>query len=219
MSVPGSFASAAVPQPLADDEIHVWLCELDGDAAARRRGAQAFLHRLLAGYCGRAVDELVLEAGAHGKPALAGAPLAFNLSHAADAAVVALARGVEVGIDLESPSRPRPHAELARRYFRAREADAVEAAAADEREPTFLRLWTAKEAVLKAIGRGLAFGLDRLEFDLGANPPRLRQIADEAGDATEWQVRALPLPLPRIGHLAWRGEARRIRFFRPVIQA
>lgn len=209
---------AAAPLPLGDDEIHVWLCEISAaDAATQRRAAQDFLRRTLAAYRGCRVAEITLEIGPHGKPALADGALAFNLSHSGSRAALALARGIEVGVDIEVPARPRPHVALARRYFCAAEAEAIAAAGDDEREARFLRLWTAKEAVLKALGRGLAFGLDRLEFELAAQPPVLRWIAPEGGPATGWRVRSLPVAAPAIGHLAWHGEDRRTYFFHEFV--
>jgi len=205
---------AVAPQPLGPAEIHLWFCEFPRlGPAANRREAQAFLLRLLSAYLDRRVDAAELQPGAYGKPALPAGGLDFNLSHSGSAAVVALARGVEVGVDLESPGRPRPHAELARRYFCAREAQAVENAAEASRETMFLRLWTAKEAVLKALGRGLAFGLDKLEFDAIADPPALLRLDASGGVAASWHVHALALPSPWLGHLAWRGDARRVRIF------
>lgn len=217
MSDPGFFTIADTPEPLGHDEIHIYFCELPAtDVAARRRAAQCVLRRLLAGYCGREAGELVFVTGAHGKPALADASLAFNLSHSGAGAVLAITRGVDVGVDLESVLLPRQYAALARRYFCRREAEAVAAAAGHEREALFLRLWTAKEAVLKALGRGLAFGLDRLEFDPATLPPTLRCITPDGGAAPDWHVRALPLAHPFVGHVAWRGEARRLCAFRDV---
>lgn len=211
--------TTAVPT-LADTEIHLWFCEFPGTGPADRRGtAQDWLRRRLSAYAGRELGADALQIGAYGKPALADAAFAFNLSHSGAAAVLAIARGVELGVDLETPGRVRPFVALARRYFRPAEAQAVEAAAEADRESVFLRLWTAKEAVLKALGRGLAFGLDRLEFDLAAPQPALAWIAGEGGAAAHWQLRALPVAAPRIGHLAWRGAARELRCFDDVMPA
>ncbi|WP_257389431.1 4'-phosphopantetheinyl transferase family protein, partial [Tahibacter caeni] len=181
--------------------------------------AQRWLRRRLSAYAGRELGAGALQTGAHGKPALADGAFAFNLSHSGAAAVLAIARGVELGVDLETPGRLRPFVALARRYFRPAEARAVAEAAEVARELLFLRLWTAKEAVLKALGRGLAFGLDRLEFDLSAPPIRLAWIAGDGGDAAGWQVRALPVAAPRLGHLAWYGEARQLQCFEDVMPA
>ncbi|MBN8742056.1 MAG: hypothetical protein BGP24_17825 [Lysobacterales bacterium 69-70] len=217
MPAPVPPPSIAVPV-LADSEIHLWFCRfIETDPAARRSAAQTWLRRRLSAYAGRELGADALQIGAHGKPALADASFAFNLSHSGAAAALAIARGVELGVDLETPGRVRPFVALARRYFRPAEAQAVEDAAAADRETVFLRLWTAKEAVLKALGRGLAFGLDRLEFDLAAPRPRLAWIADDGGTAAHWQLRALPVAAPRIGHLAWRGAARELRCFDDVM--
>ncbi|WP_313919488.1 4'-phosphopantetheinyl transferase superfamily protein [Tahibacter sp.] len=214
MPDPALLPHAIPPQPLDPLEIHLWFCEFPRrEPIEVRRQAQVFLLRLLSAYLLRRVDAAELEVGAHGKPALAAGGFDFNLSHSGGAAVVALGRGVEVGVDLESPGRPRPHAELARRYFCGPEAQSIGNTPEALRETAFLRLWTAKEAVLKALGRGLAFGLDKLEFDATVDPPALLRIDVAGGAAALWHLHALPLPSPWLGHLAWRGETRRVRSF------
>lgn len=204
------FLPTAAPQPLAADEIHLWFCEFSAGPDMRAQ-AQRLLLYLLSAYCGRPVGHTDLGMGEHGKPYLAGGP-GFNLSHCGSAAVVALAPALELGVDLERPGRRRPHAELARRFFCPREADAVAAAEGAAREDVFLQLWTAKEAVLKALGRGLAFGLERLEFAAGA-PAQLLHIAADGGEARHWQVHGLDAAAPWNGHVAWYGQARRLRRF------
>lgn len=204
------FPPAIAPQPLAADEIHLWFCEFSAGSDTRALAQRLLLH-LLSAYAGRPVCSADLDTGEHGKPCLAGGP-GFNLSHSGNAAVVALAAGLELGVDLERPGRRRPHAELARRFFCPREADAVAAAEGAAREALFLQLWTAKEAVLKALGRGLAFGLERLEFAAGP-PAQLLHIAADGGETRQWQVHALALAAPWNGHVAWYGQARRLRRF------
>lgn len=129
-------------------------------------------------------------------------------SHSGDCLLLALGRGVVLGVDLER-LRPRPRAlDLARRYFAPAETERLLALAPEQREPAFLRLWCAKEAVLKAHGRGLAFGLHRLEFGPrdGADDAPLHLLASdpELGAATEWHLHEWT---PRPGYLAalaWR---------------
>ena len=104
-----------------------------------------------------------------GRPQLrvSGLPgLDANWSHSGDLLLVAVGRGAAVGVDIEW-QRPRPQAmALARRFFTAREADTLATLPEPGAEAAFVRLWCAKEAVLKAHGHGLSFGLDRLEFQL-----------------------------------------------------
>lgn len=194
-----------VAEPLRDDEIHVWWL------AYRREQGRAPLLAVLAAYLDRDPADVALVAGEHGRPALADpqAALAFNWSHSGGHALIALAQGVVPGIDLER-LRPRPRAlEIARRFFCAGEADALAALPEAQREHAFLALWTAKEAVLKATGRGVAFGLDRLQFALPPAPPRLLRL--DGDDASAWQLHAFAPDDAHIASLAWRGGPRRIR--------
>jgi 4'-phosphopantetheinyl transferase len=93
----------------------------------------------------------------HGRPRVAGHDeISFSVSHSGAAALVALAiGGVTVGVDLEA-RRPRARLpELARRIMTPEQFDAWQPLEPDARLDDFLRVWTAKEAYLKAIGLGI----------------------------------------------------------------
>jgi len=92
----------------------------------------------------------------HGKPYLPAVPeLKFNLSHSHQLALVAVALGMEVGVDVER-LRPLPDClAIAERFFPSADAAALAEAPADRREHEFFRRWTRIEAVLKARGIGL----------------------------------------------------------------
>jgi 4'-phosphopantetheinyl transferase len=78
-----------------------------------------------------------------------------------------------VGVDLEDRTENVEASPLARRFFSAAEAKAVDDAGDAERLQTFTRLWCLKEAALKSTGEGLAIGLDAFQFEL---TPRLRIV-------------------------------------------
>ncbi len=197
---------ANVAEQLRDDEIHVWRLDY------RREDGRTPLRALLAAYLGTTAERVLLREGEHGRPALAAGldpSLDFNWSHSGSHALVAVGRHVAPGIDLEC-LRPRQHAvELARRFFSAEEAAALATLPETERSAAFLELWTAKEAVLKALGRGLAYGLHRLSVASAGGQLQLRRL--QGDDAGAWQLQRLALDHGLIGALAWRGGERRIR--------
>lgn len=170
------------------------------------RGAPAepLVRDWLATELGCAGSDIVLTRDAHGRPRLAGRHAAFDVSwsHSGDGLLVALGAGVEVGVDLER-LRPRPRAlELAQRFFHAAEARWLAGLPDGVRDIAFIRLWCAKEAVLKAHGRGIAFGLDKFELaeDLGA----LAMSSGPVALGGPWSLREWePQPGYRAA-LAWR---------------
>ena len=171
---------------------------------ARGTPAEAIARGWLSEVLGVAADAFDFAIGPHGRPELSLAGLDCNWSHSGDRLAVALGEGVRVGIDIEA-IRPRPRAlELARRYFAPAESDALAALPAERREAAFLRLWCAKEAVLKAHGRGLAFGLDRLRFDGLGDAPKLVHADADLGDVAGWRVDPLALA-GFVGCVAWRA--------------
>lgn len=169
---------------------------------ARGTPAEAVARTWIADALGIAEASLSFTIGPHGRPELGRAGLDCNWSHSGDRLAVALGEGVRVGIDIEA-LRPRPRAlELAHRFFAPAEAEALAGLPVDERDAAFLRLWCAKESVLKAHGRGLAFGLDRLTCDARSTRPSLVRIDAELGDLREWRLEPLALP-GFVGSVAW----------------
>ncbi len=197
---------ANVAEDLRDDEIHVWHVDY------RPQLGRAPLYAVLSAYLGVPADEIGLLEGEHGRPLLAPVhdpALGFNWSHSGSDALIAVGRNIAPGIDLER-SRERPRAlEIAQRYFTPDEAATLAGLPVDERHAAFLQLWTAKEAVLKALGRGIAFGLHRLSIGSGDGGFGLRQLEGE--QIADWQLERLSPGSSLIAALAWRGEPRRIR--------
>ena len=170
--------------PFAPEQVRVWTASLEVDEAQlrtceaqlsddelerarrfrlpalRRRYsvAHALLRRLLAAHLGTDAASLRFESGPHGKPALCDSPqLRFNLSHAGDLALYALAWRREVGVDLEPCTLDIEIDAVAGHVFAAEERDALAALTGEPRRSAFFRIWTRKEAYAKALGLGLAY--------------------------------------------------------------
>jgi 4'-phosphopantetheinyl transferase len=152
-----------------------------------------------------------LARSAHGRPLIASDDGRHDASwsHSGELLLVALGEDVDVGIDVEFV-KPRARAlELARRYFTPGEGAWLAAQPAAARDDAFVRLWCAKEAVLKAHGRGLAFGLHRLAFAERDGALVLASAAAELGPPDTWSLHEfVPQPGYRAA-LAWRSRARR----------
>ena len=212
----------AVPTDVAprldDHAIHLWRLPY---ASSQRR---APLVAVLAGYLGVAESIVALDEDARGKPYLSRSTPApsddvlpeFNWSHSGDHALIAVSRHGAVGVDIERPGKNLRAIEIARRFFDGSEADALEALDPDARDRAFIGLWCAKEAVLKAVGEGLSFGLARLAFaHVGGPDWELARTDPALGDPSDWQVSGFdPEPGYR-GSVAWRGGHRRIFGFQP----
>ena len=128
-----------------------------------------------------------------GKPTLdlAHAPLRFNISHSGNRALVAVALGREVGIDLELMRSDINHAGIAS-FFTPGERAVLQRGSESERVAAFYRFWVAKESYLKARGDGLGSSLDAFEVDCATPSGGLRWSAlDE--DPRRWRIEQLAL--------------------------
>jgi 4'-phosphopantetheinyl transferase len=150
--------------------------------------------------------------GPNGKPALVSHSnhrntLYFNLSHCQGLALCALAWNWEVGVDLEYV-RPLPTAEqLAQRFFSSEEHAFIQALPPNEQSRAFFRLWTCKEAYLKAIGKGLPFLLKYVEVALTeGESARLVGVPYETQAGAPWSLQAFA-PAPNyLAALAVKGH-------------
>ena len=105
--------------------------------------------------------------GEHGKPSLAEHPeVHYNISHADGIAAAAVSE-FECGIDCERIRPYRPG--VMKRVCTKAEQALINTAPEAERELMFFRLWTLKEAYVKALGRGLSFPLREAVFTFEGN--------------------------------------------------
>jgi 4'-phosphopantetheinyl transferase len=127
--------------------------------------------------------------GGNGKPvAWLGdrpAPLSFNLSHTEGMVGVAAVPWPDcaLGFDLEALDR-KVTLDIADRYFRPEEVAWIESLPEAGRSEGFLRLWTLKEAFIKATGAGLS--QDLAAFWFTPSLPRIHFTSDLAERTEDW---------------------------------
>ncbi|XP_076137658.1 L-aminoadipate-semialdehyde dehydrogenase-phosphopantetheinyl transferase isoform X1 [Alosa pseudoharengus] len=137
------------------------------------------IRKLVSDKMGIVWDQIRLERTPKGKPVVAN-PIAdaghqkwsFNVSHQGDYAVLAAEPGLQVGVDVMKTSRPGSSSipeffRLMTRQFTEHEWNTIRATGSEwEQLHTFHRHWTLKESFIKAIGTGLGFDLQRIEFHI-----------------------------------------------------
>lgn len=175
--------------------------------ASRFVAGRSALRRLLGGYLNVDPAEVAFSIGAHGKPRLACTEpdqgLVFSVAHCDGYGLIGLARDCALGVDVELARAVRNLDALATRCLTESERLALDAAPASSRSHQFLAYWTAKEAFVKAVGRGLAIGLNRCSVHLGESPG-YRAVPPEYGAPTEWRLNLPKLPKSAIGAVCTR---------------
>lgn len=147
-----------------------------------------WLREVLARYLGCEPARIALGQGQYGKPELLGQEppsLHFNLSHTRGLLVLAVA-GSPVGVDVEA-HQPRDIQALSQRFFSADEQQALSRIAHPWRLACFYRLWTLKEAWVKASGIGIGRQWRQLRIALGG-------AARERGGRPAWRLASSDFP-------------------------
>ena len=225
-------------------EVHVWKINLDDaiDATTSLLGllseqerdqARRFYHKrdrsgyvishvtlrvLLGGYLDVHPEAITFALTAEGKPYLLPLPgrdtIGFNLSHSGGFAVIGIASGQEIGIDLEYVDWSFPIAEAARQVLTDREFDTLASLPDRLRVPAFYRFWTMKEAYLKGVGTGVSREMDSFEISLLPGKSVYHCCAAEVSkDAGNWMLLELPLIPGYASALAVGFEPTTVRVF------
>ncbi len=101
-----------------------------------------------------------------GKPHIEDQTCYFNISHSHDWVVLAMCESNEIGVDIQKQEHKKSILEIAKQYFSIHEYVMLKDATDKQRTINFYKLWTAKEAVLKALGTGISTGLDKYNFTI-----------------------------------------------------
>ena len=181
---------------LLDPEERARHRRLRGDQSRREYlVAHALARVVLSRYVAVAPESWTFSRGEHGRPEISGPPeappLRFNLSHTRGLVACAVARGRDIGVDVENAARRGRHLEIAERFFGEAELDAIRALPPDQQKRRFLEVWTLKEAYLKARGSGISISLRGFQFQISEGAAaRIRIGFDPAlvrDDPESWQ--------------------------------
>ncbi len=203
---------------LSDNEVHVWqlslsssvtdwfeyeklLSKSEQDKVARFRNplhrsramaVRVQLRLLLSNYLMLEPQHINFLTQQYGKPALSNTNLAFNLSHSGSDGLVAVSMNAQMGVDIEHWRMLDNLDGMVERNFSTTEKESWKGLPKDQLRSTFFKHWTAKEAFIKATGRGLGMGLARCSFDL-AGTTRLLACPAEYGRPADWQCYQLEI--------------------------
>lgn len=183
---PASLSAATAQQFiswLSDEERQRWQrLRHDGDRQEFLL-ARAMVRSLLGVMLQQPPDSLRFSSNRHGKPELQQPglpPLRFNLSHTRGLLALAVTVVDDIGVDVESLARKVEALALAERFFAASETSMLRSVPAPQLHETFMRLWTLKEAWVKARGPGLQLGLDAFAIGFADDGrPRLEHGDDD----------------------------------------
>ena len=237
----GSLWDYAAVSPPSDGEIHVWefcsemadwpredvaalLSADERERAARfhfQRDTQRFsvtrarMRSILGMYVRSDSHELKFSYAERGKPSLQmKTDLLFNVSHSGDRAVLAIASAREVGVDIEQIRDNVECEQLAERFFSPGERRLIRELDENQKLTAFFRLWTCKEAFLKAHGAGLSRSLSSFEVHLGSAPGQLLRVRGDAEEERRWSLVELEPPAPYASAAVVDGIIENVRVFR-----
>ena len=153
--------------------------------------AHALARAMLSGQAPRPLSNWRFATNVHGKPEVlrepGTPPLRFNLSHTRGLVALALTLEHDVGIDVELVDSKRFSFDLAARTFAPEEVDLLRATPAADQPAALFAIWTLKEAIIKAMGRGLSMPL--ADFALSLDPLAVRFLKPHGEDSARWFLR------------------------------
>jgi 4'-phosphopantetheinyl transferase len=187
----------------------------DGDRFIAARGT---LRQLLARNLHADPSAIEFSLNPYGKPSLKKDmnpdDIRFNVSYSNELMLIAVSRGMEVGVDIEYMRPDIECVELAKQFFTTGEAASLCSLPREEMLKNFYRVWTCKEAYIKATGLGLSMPLNHFEVTLLPNGSAALKSSDGSmEDISMWSLFELTLADKYKGALTTKKHPNSMRFF------
>ncbi len=176
--------------------------------------ARGQMREILGRYLDKPPESLRFRYGLQGKPFLEHhrRGFQFNLAHSGDLGLLAVTADRQVGVDLEEIRPVITEEEIAQRFFSAEEIVSLRVLPASEQRLAFFLCWTRKEAFLKALGEGIAYGLDQFTVTLTPGEPAdLVEVLPDPSAASRWSLANLEPSEGYVGAVAFEGGPGRMR--------
>lgn len=155
--------------------------------------ARGILRQLLGQYLQTSPNNIKFQYGDCGKPYLTksiiASSLEFNISHSQNYALFGFTQNHEIGVDIEYLRGMEDAAKIAQRFFSPQEFELVNCLSGEQQQRVFFKLWTAKEAYLKATGTGLSGSLASIDITFDhAEIPSLQSIHGNTAAIVPWSI-------------------------------
>jgi 4'-phosphopantetheinyl transferase len=175
--------------------------------------SHAALRHTLSGYVNQTPEGIEFFQNSFGKPFLRDNELQFNMSHSGDVVVIGVTRGRQIGVDVEMVRPIKDFSSIARLNFTKQECELIEATPTASQQYVFFRSWARKEAVIKAVGKGLSIPLNTFDASIPAdeNGQRLGRFAD-APDIDAWWLSDLTVPEGYVGAVVLEQSLERLSY-------
>ncbi len=243
ISKEGSYSSPSFQ--ISKDEVHIWSASLEQPAYSmaefflllssdekersnrfyfekdRNRfiAGRAILRTLLGNYLKMEPAQIKFNYGVYGKPALETrhnqGDLQFNLSHSNDEAAYIFNWDQPVGIDVEYMRPMMDMDDVALQFFTPNEYSFIQSLPKDQKQEFFFKLWTCKEAFLKANGSGLTVPINQVEVLLTTEGiASLTSIGSDQEIAPNWRLELFAFIKDYQASFAIQGHEKRVLFQR-----
>ena len=174
---------------------------------------RGMLRVLLGRYLELAPEQIIFHYSERGKPSVDfETPIRFNVSHSGELVLFAFARDCDLGVDVEQIRALGDMDAIAHCFFCSEEFTQYTSIPPAEREGSFFRCWTRKEAYLKATGNGLWTQLN--SFCVTLDPLQPASVVHIEGDreaAQGWTLHDLALSGQYAATVAYRDARRPLR--------
>jgi 4'-phosphopantetheinyl transferase len=140
--------------------------------------------------------------------------ICFNVSHSYDLALIALSIGHPVGIDIEKVREDIDLEALSKRFFSENEYHNIMQFEGQERLCAFFATWTRKEAIVKAMGTGIASGLKSFDVSVDPTAPaKLQETRWTDEVSLHWTLKTIDTDEDYFACLASSGEGKTLRYW------
>jgi len=167
--------------------------------------SRGLLRQILGCYCGVEPRDIHFNYGSRGKPFLAekfGGRIQFNVAHSDGFGIFAVTLDGKIGVDLEHIIPIVEAGQIADRFFSDQEKAVINSLSGRKKSELFFKIWTAKEAYLKARGEGLTYPLNKVDVltALRGYPCSLK-VEGNVAEYTHWSLRQLRTAAGFVGAL------------------
>lgn len=173
--------------------------------------ARGVLRQLLGNYLQISPREIKFQYSDRGKPYLTTTgfhnSLQFNISHSQEYALYGFTYDYPIGVDIEHLREMKDAVQIAQRFFSPQEFQSIDNLDSAQQQKVFFKLWTAKEAYLKATGTGLSGSLSSVNIGLNdMENPYLESIQGSIEAVKSWSMYPCIPALNYVGAIAIKAQ-------------